>query len=38
LLEDWDALAVVEKQALLRDAVNRIDVTDDATITISLRP
>ena len=38
LLDQWDAIPFLERQTLLRDAVLRIDVTDDAHVTITLRP
>lgn len=38
LLDEWDTLPFAEKQSLLRDAVARIAVTDDTTVTITLRP
>lgn len=38
LLDEWDTLPFAEKQSLLRDAVARIAVTDDTTVSITLRP
>jgi site-specific DNA recombinase len=38
LLDEWETMPFAEKQSLLRDAVNRIAVTDDSNIAVTLRP